>query len=76
MTNTAVQPMTIDGPTVAKRVGISYPMWRKLCRQDMAPKPIRLGRLCRWSVTIIDRWIEAGCPSRKEFEASVPRMTA
>ena len=34
------------------------------------PRAIRLGRLKRWRKSEILAWIEAGCPSRAEWEAS------
>lgn len=33
------------------------------------PAPVRICRSVRWRKSDILRWIELGCPSRKEFEA-------
>ncbi|NLE57438.1 MAG: helix-turn-helix domain-containing protein [Planctomycetes bacterium] len=36
-------------------------------RAGKLPPPVRLGRSKRWSAETIQRWIEAGCPSRDEW---------
>ncbi len=41
-------------------------------RDDSAgriPRPQRIGRAKRWRVAEISDWVEAGCPSRREWEA-------
>ncbi len=43
-------------------------VWR-LESAGKIPRPIRLGRLVRWSQEEITRWITAGAPSRHEWEA-------
>lgn len=32
------------------------------------PAPIKLGRMVRWPVSEIDRWISAGCPDATDWE--------
>ncbi len=33
------------------------------------PTPIRIGGSVRWSLSVIDKWLGAGAPDRKTFEA-------
>ncbi len=44
-------------------------VWR-LESAGKIPRPIRLGRLVRWSQEEITRWITAGAPSRHEWEST------
>jgi hypothetical protein len=32
------------------------------------PKPVRLGRLKKWRLPEIERWVAAGCPPRHVWE--------
>ncbi len=36
---------------------------------DKLPKPIRLGRSVRWRRDEIEKWIAAGLPHRRDWEA-------
>lgn len=56
--------MSID--EVRALVPCSRSFFRKLCEQGKAPKPIRLGRLTRWSREEINAWMAARCPSINE----------
>ncbi len=33
------------------------------------PAPVRIGGSVRWANSIIQSWINMGCPDRKDFEA-------
>ncbi len=35
----------------------------RLCASGLMPRPMKLGRLNRWSKTVILDWIDAGCPA-------------
>lgn len=44
---------------------------RTVCRMDereQIPEPLTIGRNKRWPEPLILRWIDQGCPSRKNFE--------
>lgn len=48
-----------------RRYGISARHWRRLVDQGAAPRPVQLGRLVRWSVSILKQWEEAGCEKQR-----------
>jgi excisionase family DNA binding protein len=61
-----VPPELIDGKTVAKLTGVSLRHFRRLVDLGLAPPPVRLGRVVRWSRAALEQWIAAGClPVRK-----------
>jgi predicted DNA-binding transcriptional regulator AlpA len=35
---------------------------RRMADAGLMPRPVKVGRLTRWSVADIDRWIANGCP--------------
>jgi predicted DNA-binding transcriptional regulator AlpA len=35
----------------------------RLCDAGRAPKPFKIGALCRWDRAAIQRWVSDGCPS-------------
>lgn len=44
-------------------------IWRLNVSQRL-PSPLRVGcRSVRWRRDEIERWVKAGCPNRREFEA-------
>lgn len=58
-----------DRNGLAERLAVSPRQVDSLDAQRKLPRPLRLGRLRRWDPAEIDRWIEAGCPSRDDWEA-------
>ncbi len=59
-----VQMLTVA--EVAKRLRISVRgVWR-LNSMGELPKPVYLGRLARWHLPAIKKWMEQGCPSNNE----------
>jgi len=53
----------LDASEVAVRISVSRRtvwLWKDAGR---IPAPIRVGKLCRWRLSDITRWIEEGCPS-------------
>jgi excisionase family DNA binding protein len=55
-------PAHYDYPVAARRLNCSERHLRRLVDAGRAPKPVRLGSLCRFNVEIFERWIAAGCP--------------
>lgn len=53
--------VAIDADACASRYGISKRHWLRLCDRSAAPRPIRLGRLVRWSLTTLEEWERSGC---------------
>jgi predicted DNA-binding transcriptional regulator AlpA len=63
-------PLLIGVRTLAQLTERSI---RSLLRDNAAgrlPRPVKLGRSVRWRRDEVVRWIEVGCPSRREWEAS------
>ena len=56
---------------LAKRLRISIRQVRKLHSKALVPAPVKLGRSMRWRGSEVGKWIEAGCPSREEWEKRV-----
>lgn len=55
---------------VAARVGVSVRTFESWYASGRVPQFIRCGpRLRRWSQSVIDRWIDQRCPTRRIFEA-------
>lgn len=52
-----------DVNTVAAMCGVSPRHIRRLCDSGRMPRPLRLGRLLRWDLAEIERWISDGCPA-------------
>ena len=55
---------------IASKLAIATTTWRDWAKQGRAPSPLQAsgGRLQRWPIVLIDRWINDGMPSRKIME--------
>ena len=54
---------------LARRLNVSRrSIWRWRSAGKL-PAPVVVGRLIRWRRDEIERWIAAGCPNRREWEA-------
>jgi len=53
----------LDARGCAARYGFSWRHWLRLVDGGKAPPPVRFGRLVRWSVSSLEEWETAGCPS-------------
>jgi predicted DNA-binding transcriptional regulator AlpA len=59
----------VDFKAVAKMLSLSpRTVWRYRSAGRL-PKPVTISGSVRWRLADIDRWIEWGCPSQREFEA-------
>ena len=47
----------------SQRYGFSIRHFLRLVDAGKAPRPVRFGRLTRWSVQTLAEWESAGCPS-------------
>jgi predicted DNA-binding transcriptional regulator AlpA len=66
----AVEPLLLPAPAAAALSGISEATWYRLASAGRCPAPVRLSRGCvRWRAEEVRRWIEAGCPDRRAWEA-------
>lgn len=64
------QPLLISAKALAELLSVSIRTIRRLCQQNKLPSPVRIGRSPRWSLDVILRWIEEGCPPLDEFNNS------
>ncbi|MHB1768467.1 MAG: helix-turn-helix transcriptional regulator [Phycisphaerae bacterium] len=59
----ATQPLAIDAPTAATLLGVSTAHFNTLLSGGRIPPGYRLGRRRLWSVSELQRWIDAGAPT-------------
>ncbi len=65
----------LDILDVAKRLDCSRNHVANLDKRGALPRPIRIGRLKKWSPSEIDRWITAGAPDRETWEKGLAART-
>ena len=76
MTNELPQSELLDARHAAALLALGRTTLFKLDAAAKIPSAIRLGgRLVRWRRADLVRWIEAGCPSREEFERMIRSAT-
>lgn len=61
--------LTTTAGGVARLLQISTRQVWRLHSLGQLPKPVRLGACVRWRVQEIRDFVDAGCPSRQEWEA-------
>jgi predicted DNA-binding transcriptional regulator AlpA len=65
-----LDPLAVDNAGAAKMLGISESHLYALKRTArLGPTPIRLGRCCRYRVSELVEWVNAGCPARARWQA-------
>lgn len=63
-------PLLIDGRRFAELLGVSMATFHRMKAAGKLPRQIELSRGChRWRLAEVRDWIDAGCPSVKEWEA-------
>lgn len=62
-------PLAVSAGELANRMGVSLRHVRRMDSAGLLPKPVRLGRAVRWPLDEVDRWLRAGAPGRKHWEA-------
>src|SRR5205823_13728010 len=65
----ALEPLLVSAPHAARLSGVSEATWWRLHAAAKVPRPIKLGGRTLWRVEELRRWIEAGCPDRRAWEA-------
>jgi predicted DNA-binding transcriptional regulator AlpA len=61
------KPLLIDAMTAATLCGRSLRTWRSWNASGRIPESIRIGRSIMWRLDEIQAWVEAGCPTRKDW---------
>lgn len=54
---------------LGERLSLSKRQVHRLNSAGRIPKPLRIGGSVRWAKGTIAKWLEAGAPDRKTFEA-------
>lgn len=62
-------PLLMSAIDVARELKASLRTVRRLDDAGKLPLPVRVGRLVRWRRDELARWIAAGCPDRREWQA-------
>ena len=72
-----VPALLVSAEVAAGLCGVSVRTWCRLDASGRVPRPVLLGRkMKRWQREDLVRWIEAGCPPRREWEARTQRESA
>ena len=66
---TQTHPLAFSAAELAQRLGVSLRHMRRLDSSGKLPKPVRLGRCCRWPVQEIEAWLRAGAVDREKWQA-------
>jgi len=65
---TGAVPLLTDAAGLGDLAGWSArTTWRKLAG-GLIPAPVRVGGAVRWRISEIQGWIDAGCPSRTDWD--------
>lgn len=62
--------MLIAAWEAARLCEVSESSWWAHNAAGRCPAPVYIGGSTRWRVGDVTRWIDAGCPSREQFEAA------
>jgi predicted DNA-binding transcriptional regulator AlpA len=65
----AVEPLLVPATVAGPLCGRSEASWWRDHAANRIPAPIKLGGRTLWRVAELRAWVEAGCPSRREWEA-------
>jgi len=63
------QPLLIPADVAGPLCGRSEASWWRDHAAARVPAPIKLGGRTLWRVAELRRWVEAGCPPRRTWEA-------
>ena len=58
-----------DVPEVCAITNLKPKNFRRMCDGGKVPGMIRIGRLLRFDLEVIHRWIDQGCPPVRRFDA-------
>lgn len=60
--------LTANAKQVAAMLGVSVRQVWRLHNTGRLPRPVRLGNCVRWRRAEIEAFVEAGCPTREQWE--------
>ena len=61
-----ITSVMLDVNEVGRLLGCSPRHVYRMADAGRMPRPVKLGRLVRWSRVVLEKWIEAGCPSCRQ----------
>jgi len=67
-TSAPADRIALAAADVARLLGISERHLWTLHSSGRLPRPVKLGRSVRWNRSELQRWLDAGCPSRDRWE--------
>ena len=62
-------PLLLTGSEAAALLGVSRSVFYRWDARGDVPRPVRIGKLRRWSRLDLLRWVERMCPPRHLWEA-------
>ena len=62
-----LEPILISAREAAALLGIGRRTFYRLHSSGRVPLPVRLGGVVRWRLEELQRWTQAGCPSRGKW---------
>jgi len=70
-----LDPLLVDAAELARLLACSRRHIERLDSAGKLPKSVRIGHAKRWPLNLTKKWIAAGCPDRRTFEAMVEMET-
>jgi predicted DNA-binding transcriptional regulator AlpA len=64
-----VEALLVGAAEAGRLCGRSEASWWRDCAAGRIPSPIKLGGRTLWRVEELRRWVVAGCPDRRTWEA-------
>jgi predicted DNA-binding transcriptional regulator AlpA len=61
--------LLLTAKQAAAACGKSLRTWRSWDSAGRIPRPVRIHRTTMWRFDELQKWVEAGCPRRDEWEA-------
>src|SRR5262245_13713319 len=65
----APEPLLVSAAVAGPMCGRSPASWWRDHAAGRIPRPIKIGGSTLWRSAELRRWVEAGCPPRREWEA-------
>lgn len=66
-------PLMLTADEFAATLRISRAHFWRLESAGKLPAPLRLGRVVRWDRRVVEAWIDAGAPTRQQWEQIAQR---
>jgi len=64
-----LQPLLLSATDAASLIGIGRSLFWSMHSAGKVPLPVGLGKRRLWRRSELERWVDAGCPARSQWEA-------